>query len=206
MDLNELIELIVMETRINGLTMMPLRHENNLAREIVVALAESNLLNPALKTNTNDRAMEAMREFSRRNPPMFDGASSDPLVVDHWLAQIRKLFRALKITKDDLRVNIVAVQLTGEANEWWESILELRKDLRNQFERLEQENMTMSEYARRFQSLSRFAPELVATEERKCRHFEKGLHSSVKLLVASQRIGKFSKIILLSVRGVRRFR
>ncbi|XP_058189399.1 uncharacterized protein LOC131306982 [Rhododendron vialii] len=179
--------------------------------------------------------MEAMREFCRMKPPQFDGDSSDPLVADHWLSQIRKIFNALKITEDDLRVSIVACQLIGEANEWWESILGVRRDarrmaravnqgnepdeenltwaefeelfenqyfpetcreqLREQFEKFEQGNMTVSNYAIKFQSLSRFAPELVATEERKCRRFEKGLQSSIKPLVVSQRIGKFSEIV-----------
>ncbi|XP_058217472.1 uncharacterized protein LOC131328554 [Rhododendron vialii] len=214
---------------------MPPRRENNLAREIVAALAESNLLNSAFRANTNNRAMEAMRAFRRMKPPEFDGESSDPLVADHWLAQVCKIFNALRITEDDLRVSIVAIQLTGEANEWWESVLGARRDarrmtrvvnrinepdvenltwaefeelfenqyfpetyrdqLREQFEKLEQGNMTVSEYATKFQSLSRFAPELVASEERKCRRFEKGLHPYIKLLVVSQRIGRFSEIV-----------
>ncbi|XP_058217426.1 uncharacterized protein LOC131328503 [Rhododendron vialii] len=209
--------------------------QNPFARDFVAALAAANLLNPAPRENADSRAMIAMREFSRRNPPTLDGSSSDPLVADHWLAQIRKLFRALQITEDDLRVNIVAVQLTGEANEWWESVLESRKDarratrtvaqanepdienltwaefevlfeeqyfpetsreqMREEFEKLEQGDMTVSEYALKFQSLSRFAPELVATEERKCRRFERGLHETVKKFVVAQRKGKFSEVV-----------
>ncbi|XP_058216760.1 uncharacterized protein LOC131327630 [Rhododendron vialii] len=214
---------------------MPPRRENSLAREIVAALAKLNLLNPALRANMNDRAMEAMKAFCHMKPPQFDGESSDPLVVDHWLSQIRKIFNALKIMEDDLRVSIVACQLIGEPNEWWELVLGVRRDarkvaravnrtnepdvenltwvefevlfenqyfletcreqLREQFEKLEQGNMTASDYIVKFQSLSRFAPELVAMEARKCRHFEKGLHSSIKLLVASQHIRKFSEIV-----------
>ncbi|XP_058216036.1 uncharacterized protein LOC131327058 [Rhododendron vialii] len=179
--------------------------------------------------------MVAMREFSRRNPPVFDGTSSDPLVADHWLAQIRKLFRALNIIEDNIRVGIVAVQLVREAGEWWESVLESRKDarraariaaqvnepdvenltwaefealfeeqyfsktsqenLREQFEKLEQGNMTVSEYVQKFQSLSRFTPELVATEERKCRRFEKGLHNTIRRMVMVQRKMKFFEVV-----------
>ncbi|KAI8568203.1 hypothetical protein RHMOL_Rhmol02G0179500 [Rhododendron molle] len=73
--------------------------------------------------------MEAMRAFCCMKPPQFDGESSDPLVADHWLSQIRKIFNALKITEDDLRVSIVAVQLTGEANKWWESVLKQEETL-----------------------------------------------------------------------------
>ncbi|XP_058180101.1 uncharacterized protein LOC131298641 [Rhododendron vialii] len=148
-----------------------------------------------------------MREFSRRNPPQFDGESSDPLVADHWLAQIRKIFNALKITEDDLR--------------WWESILGVRRDARraakvaNEEIKPVEESLTWAEFEtlfenqyflesyreqlrnqfERFQTLSRFAPESVATEDRKCRHFEKGLHPSVKKFVVGQKIGGFSDIV-----------
>ncbi|KAI8542958.1 hypothetical protein RHMOL_Rhmol08G0180900 [Rhododendron molle] len=101
--------------------------QNQLAREIVAALVESNLLNPTLRVNKNDRAMETIREFCRMKPPQFDEESSDPLLADHWLSQIRKIFNALKITEDDLLVSIVACQLIGEVNEWWESIFRSKK-------------------------------------------------------------------------------
>lgn len=208
---------------------------NLFAKDFVAALAAANLLSPARRENADSHAMSALREFSYRNPPTFDESSSDPLVANHWLAQIRKLFRALQITEDDLRVNIVAVQLTGEANERWESVLESRKDTRKaartaaqankldvenitwaefevlfeeqyfpgtsrdqlsyEFEKLEQGDMTMSEYVIKFQSLSHFAPELVATEERKCRRFEKGLHDTVEKFVVAQRKGRFSEVV-----------
>ncbi|XP_058180087.1 uncharacterized protein LOC131298627 [Rhododendron vialii] len=210
-------------------------NQTQFARDLVAALTAANLLNQAPRENVEDRAMVAMREFSRKNPPVFDGTSSDPLVADHWLAQIRKLFRALNITEDTIRVGIVAIQLVGEAGEWWESVLESRKDarraariaaqvneldvenltwaefetlfedqyfpetsrenLREQFEKLEQGNMTASEYVQKFQSLSRFAPELVVTEERKCRRFEKGLHNTVRRMVMVQRKMKFSEVV-----------
>ncbi|XP_058208151.1 uncharacterized protein LOC131321160 [Rhododendron vialii] len=210
-------------------------NQTQFARDLVAALTAANLLNQAPRESVEDHAMVAMKEFSHRNPSVFDGTSSDPLVADHWLAQIRKLFRALNITEDNIRVGIVAVQLVGEADEWWESILEIRKDarravrtaaqvnepdvenltwakfetlfedqyfpetsrenLRDQFEKLEQGNMTVSEYVQKFQSLSRFAPELVATEERKCRRFEKGLHNTVRRMVTVQRKMKFSEVV-----------
>ncbi|XP_058220482.1 uncharacterized protein LOC131330773 [Rhododendron vialii] len=172
--------------------------QNPFARDFVVALAAANLLNPAPRESTDSCA----------------------------------------ITVDDLRVNIVAVQLIGEANEWWESVLESRKDarraaraaaqaneldvenltwaefdvlfeeqyfsetscdhLRDEFEKLEKGDMTVSEYALKFQSLSCFAPELVATEERKCRQFERGLHDTVKkavTFVMAQRKGRFSEVV-----------
>ncbi|GFS40602.1 hypothetical protein Acr_00g0069490 [Actinidia rufa] len=46
------------------------------------------------------------------------------------LAEIRKLFNVLVINDDDMRVHLVACQLSGKANEWWESILVARRDAR----------------------------------------------------------------------------
>lgn len=100
---------------------------NQFVTDLVAALVASNLLNQAPK---GTEAKEAMREFRHMNPPTFDGESSDPLRENDWLVDIRKLFTALAINEDSLRVNLVACQLTGEANNCWESILAGRKDAR----------------------------------------------------------------------------
>ena len=143
---------------------------------------------------------------------------------------------ALRITEGDLRVDLAAYQLTGEASEWWSALMGARRDarlaarpanqraepepkdnmtwvefenifedqffpesyreeLREQFEKLEQGDMTVSQYASRFQALSRFAQDLVATEARKCRRFEKGLSSSVKRLVMSHQFRDFGQLV-----------
>ncbi|GFS40863.1 hypothetical protein Acr_00g0070950 [Actinidia rufa] len=69
-----------------------------------------------------------------------------------------------------------------------------REQLRDKFEKFEQGTMTLSEYITQYQALSRFAPELVNTEEKKCRRFEKGLHSSVRRLVMSSRGGNLWEV------------
>ena len=55
--------------------------------------------------------------------------------------------------------------------------------------------MSMSQYAIKFQSLSRFAPELVTSEDRKCRRFEKGLCPSLQKLVMGHRIRSFEAML-----------
>ncbi|XP_058202906.1 uncharacterized protein LOC131317366 [Rhododendron vialii] len=55
--------------------------------------------------------------------------------------------------------------------------------------------MTILECVQKFQSLSHFAPELVAMKERKCRRFENGLHNTVRRMVMVQRKMKFSKVV-----------
>ncbi|XP_058223234.1 uncharacterized protein LOC131332942 [Rhododendron vialii] len=185
--------------------------QTQFARDLVTALTASNLLNQAPRENADNRALSAMREFSRRNPQMFDGTSSNHLVADHWLAQMQILINALKITKDDLRDARTTARTVTQVNEpdvenltcaEFETLFEeqyfpetSREQLRDQFERLEQGSMTVSEYAQKFQSLSQLAPELVAMEERKCRRFEKGLHNTVRRMVMVQRKTKNAEVV-----------
>ena len=209
---------------------------NILLTDFVAALTAH--MAQAPRVNTSSRAMEVVREFRKLNPPMFDGVSSDPLVADHWLSEIRKLFDVLDVTEDAVRVKLVACQLSGEANEWWKSVLATRKAsrvlartagnvnepdlenmtwaefeaifedqyfpesfkdmLREQFERLEQGTMTVSEYAMKFQALSRFAPELVSTEEKKCKRFIRGLDDSIQKFVMSGGHTNFAAVLELA--------
>ncbi|XP_057492420.1 uncharacterized protein LOC130778017 [Actinidia eriantha] len=168
---------------------------------------------------TSARFREGMKEFRKMNPPSFDGLG-DPVAAGHWLSQIHKIFDTVRITEDDMKVSFASYQLVGEANEWWESIKEAkgvdrgmtwadfestfedqyfpeayRDELREQFEKLVQGDMTISEYAIKFQSLSRFAPDLVNTEAKKCKRFENGLNPSFRLYVISQRIRNFSDLL-----------
>ncbi|KAI8530592.1 hypothetical protein RHMOL_Rhmol11G0071300 [Rhododendron molle] len=100
--------------------------------------------------------MEVLRAFHHMKPPEFDGESSDLLMTDHWLAQVRKIFNALRLIENDLRVSIVAIQLIGEANEWWESVLGGRRDARrgaravSRTNEPDEENLTWAEFEELF--------------------------------------------------------
>ncbi|GFZ12799.1 hypothetical protein Acr_23g0011840 [Actinidia rufa] len=143
---------------------------------------------------TSARFREGMKEFRKMNPPSFDGLG-DPVVAGHWLSQIHKIFDTVRITEDDMKVSFTSYQLIGEANEWWESIKEAkgvdrgmtwtdfestfedqyfpeayRDELREQFEKLVQGDMTVSE-------------------------FENGLNPSFRLYVISQRIRNFFDLL-----------
>ena len=55
--------------------------------------------------------------------------------------------------------------------------------------------MSVAKYAIKFQSLSRFAPELVTSEDHKCRRFENGLCSSLQKLVLGHRFRSFAAML-----------
>ncbi|GFS42513.1 hypothetical protein Acr_00g0080240 [Actinidia rufa] len=130
--------------------------------------------------------MPAMKEFRKMNPPFFDSLG-DPVVAGHWLSQVHKIFDTVRIIEDDVKVSFASYQLAGKVNEWWESIKEAKRvdrgmtwadfestfedqyfleiyldELRDQFEKLVQCDMIVSEHAIKFQSLFRFAPDLLA--------------------------------------------
>ena len=55
--------------------------------------------------------------------------------------------------------------------------------------------MSVSQYTLQFQSLSRFASDLVSSEERKCKRFKKGLHPSIQRTVMGHRLRMFSELV-----------
>ena len=60
---------------------------NQFAVDFVAALAASNILNQP-RVDAESRAREITKDFRQMNPPSFDGSSTDPLVANHWLAEI----------------------------------------------------------------------------------------------------------------------
>ena len=98
----------------------------------------------------------------------------------------------LHIEDSELRVTLASYHLKGDAGQWWkyakgrvEPTWEAfavtfqdkyipptaRERLRQEFKDLKQLDMSVAEFEAVFSSLSRFAPELVATEERRCIDF-----------------------------------
>ncbi|XP_028059575.1 uncharacterized protein LOC114263269 [Camellia sinensis] len=55
--------------------------------------------------------------------------------------------------------------------------------------------MSVAEFEAAFSSLSRFAPELVATEERRCIEFEKKLRTKILFKVAGNMIQKYAHLV-----------
>ena len=41
------------------------------------------------------------------------------MVAGHWFMQVKKILEAMEITSDTTRIKVVAFQLEGEAQVWW---------------------------------------------------------------------------------------
>ncbi|KAI8572912.1 hypothetical protein RHMOL_Rhmol01G0237900 [Rhododendron molle] len=133
-----------------------------------------------------------MNEFCKRRPPTFNG-DPNPTIAETWLKEVKVILDILEITRDGDRVALATYQLKGEARYWWELIeathaiatmtfdefetlfldkyfpTPLRLAKEQEFMNLKQGTMTVTHYAAKFEELSRYAPEAIATEDKKAR-------------------------------------
>ena len=125
-------------------------------------------------------------------------------MADHWFMQIEKVLEAIEITFDTTRIRLVAFQLEGEAQVWW-NWAKTSRDLEamtwaefqelfmgkyfpntarhakaQKFLELKQGMMTVMDYVARFTKLAHFTDDYVATDMAKVRRFENGLKLSIR--------------------------
>ena len=68
-------------------------------------------------------------------------------------------------------------------------------NMRREFHNLKQRQMSVTEYQMEFTRLSKYAPEMLVTEEEKCRKFEDGLNDFIRAHVTGFCHDDFSKIV-----------
>ena len=62
-----------------------------------------------------------LEHFRILNPPYFKG-ESQPLVVEHWLRVIEKIFQTIRCEEDE-KVNLATFMLEERADVWWSAVL-----------------------------------------------------------------------------------
>ncbi|MCH90386.1 TIR-NBS-LRR resistance protein, partial [Trifolium medium] len=166
-------------------------------------------------------AARELRDFSQYNPPKFNG-EHDPDKADRWLENIEKIFEMLHCT-DVKKVEYGTFLLRAEAESWWRGerqIMENNHEVLNwesfkqkflgkyfpssarsekeaQFLKLFQGNMTISEYADKFESLAkhfRYFRDHV-DEDYKCERFENGLRYEIRESVEPLEIRQFQALV-----------
>ncbi|XP_012567361.1 uncharacterized protein [Cicer arietinum] len=162
-----------------------------------------------------------MDRFHKANPPSFEG-HYNPDGAQKWLQEVEKIFRGVACPEGQ-KVHLGTFMLTEEAEHWWDNarqrlenagtaitwaifknmflIKYFPEDIRNrkemEFVKLEQGNMTVAEYAAKFEELSRYYPLYVgeAGEKSKCIKFEMGLRPEIKKQVGMQEIRDFPTLV-----------
>ncbi|XP_071933149.1 uncharacterized protein [Coffea arabica] len=115
--------------------------------------------------DSEDRALERFLKFE---PPKFYGGP-EPDIAEGWWERISDIFAALNYTEERQR--------------------------EDDFIKCKQGAMSVTEYAVQFTKLSRFAPELVTTEQRRVRRFVQGLNVEIQEGLAAVRIDTFAEAV-----------
>jgi len=79
----------------------------------------------------------------------------------------------------------------------------MKRAKEQEFLRLKQGQMSVMEYAAKFNELSHFAPNQVATEEMKMDHFDQGLRGPIKRMIAGHVFTNFKGMYQRAVKIAR---
>nr|KYP38781.1 Transposon Ty3-I Gag-Pol polyprotein [Cajanus cajan] len=166
------------------------------------------------------RESQGLVEFRRNKPSQFDGGYN-PEKAELWIKEIEKIFRAMNCP-DNQKVNYAVFMLVGEAEYWWDSTRRLLEgggiiitwkvfrakffekyfpnDVRRakeiEFMQLKQGNMTVGEYASKFEELGKYSTFFYHPDERmKCIKFEDGLRPKLRKAVGILVISDFPTLI-----------
>ncbi|KAL0533871.1 hypothetical protein IC582_028142 [Cucumis melo] len=141
-----------------------------------------------------------------------------------WLSSLETIFRYMKCPEDQ-KVQCAVFVLTDRGTAWWETTermlggdvsqitwqqfkesfyakffsASLRDAKRQEFLNLEQGDMTVEQYDAEFDMLSRFAPEMIATEAARADKFVRGLRLDIQGLVRAFRPATHADALRLAV-------
>ncbi|XP_022897718.1 uncharacterized protein LOC111411415 [Olea europaea var. sylvestris] len=203
--------------------MVPPTH-TNLVRELLQAVQDlsrqSQALPPQSAPSFVPGAISMVEQFRRHKPPTFDGGS-DPLPIEEWIRGLERILRHIACT-DAQKVLCAEFMFVGAASHWWESVLRTRteeqqRDLtweqfkdevmakyfpqalrdfkESEFLQLRQGKLSLIDYERQFEQLSRYAPHLVDTEVKKIRRFENGLRPEIGMIIKSHRFTSYREML-----------
>ncbi|XP_059635604.1 uncharacterized protein LOC132277772 [Cornus florida] len=145
----------------------------------------------------------ALQVFNKFIKVAFEGGP-DPFVADDWLDEVEKHLRAIDIPDDRLKTTLATYKFVKDTAVWWKTMTSAhnidsmswdsfknfffdkyfpqtkRRELRTQFDGLEQGDMSVTEYENKFTSLSRFTTDVSGNEEEKTWRFVYGLNRSIR--------------------------
>ncbi|XP_058211547.1 uncharacterized protein LOC131323719 [Rhododendron vialii] len=126
----------------------------------------------------------AMNEFCKRRPPTFHG-DTNPVVAETWLNELKGEARywwdLMKVTHDIATMTFTEFE-TLFLDKYFPTPFRLAKE--QEFLNLKQGTMTVTQYAAKFEELSRCALDSIPNEDRKVRRFKWGLTTARKAVVA----------------------
>jgi hypothetical protein len=170
-------------------------------------------LRPNVPQNNNRIA-----DFNRLNPPKF-GGSDNPIEADDWIREIEMKLEVVHADDRD-KVLLAVQQLRGPALAWWQSYREMNEDANTmlwdrfvklfkehhipksvmklkleEFMSLQQGNLSVVEYLHKFTELSRYATEVLKTDEQKQDAFLRGLDPEIRTLLGASVYPDFNTLV-----------
>ena len=151
--------------------------------------------------NVGDRMEPIYERFWKQNPPVFEGGP-DPLKAEQWMTMIASIFDFMRVEDND-RVRCAIYMLRDDARIWWEIVSQghnlntmtwdafralfyekyynesIRAAQAEEFARLVQGSMTVTEYATKFDRLAKFASDEVASDAARKAKFIRGLEEYI---------------------------
>ncbi|KHG11693.1 Hexaprenyldihydroxybenzoate methyltransferase, mitochondrial -like protein [Gossypium arboreum] len=142
----------------------------------------------------------------------------DSVKAEYWLQNTIKVFEEMACSPNDY-LRCAVFLLKEEAYNWWSTIVavvpkekisweffqtEFKKKYigkryldkkKREFLELRQENRSVAEYGSEFLYLSKYAREIVPTEEEMCFRFKEGLNDEIQIMIGGNEIREF--VVLL---------
>ncbi|KAF1898408.1 hypothetical protein Lal_00042100 [Lupinus albus] len=160
-------------------------------------------------------------EFCRRNPSQFHGGFAPDATIE-WIHGVERIFRAMNCMEAH-KLSYATYMLVTEAENWWEFTrrqveaegqliswgtfkekflhkyfpTDLKRKKEMEFLKLEEGNMSVGDYATKFEELARFCPyaKLEMDGRSKCVKFESGLKPKLKSIFGHQEIVDFPTLV-----------
>ena len=147
-------------------------------------------------------------------------------MAENWLERTERILVQMHWTSDE-SLEFVTALLHDEAYQWWVSVTkiappesitwkffldEFKKhyvgriylaNMRREFHNLRQRQMSVTEYQREFTQFSKYAPEILVSEEERCHRFEDGLNNHIRAHVTGFFHNDFSKIVTCALNAER---
>ncbi|XP_016684456.2 uncharacterized protein [Gossypium hirsutum] len=167
---------------------------------------------PLIDESSKRTPIEKLRKFGAEE---FRGRSDDdPVKVKYWLKSLERVFKQVMCSPEDY-LRCAVLLLKEEAYNWWETIEavvpadkltweffqnEFKKKYvgkryldkkKREFLDLRQGNKIVAEYEREFVNLSRYARDVVPTEEEMYIRFEEGLNDEIRMMIGGIEIREF---------------
>ncbi|KAG6532128.1 hypothetical protein ZIOFF_005966 [Zingiber officinale] len=184
---------------------MPLRCQNtppplNASEQVLAGLVH--LLHQNADTSQAARSEMPYEKFCQMGPPEFIGFT-DPFVSEGWVRSLETIFRYMRL-EDTTKVSCVVFQLKEDAALWWEGAervvnmetltweefkkisydkyftLDVQARLKREFRNLQQGDMSVVEYVKKFDRGCHFSPLIADNPAEKLQHFLDGLSPVIR--------------------------